>query len=183
MRPEEIVEMFDVLFSRFDALTARFGLEKIKTIGDGYMVAGGVPEPRPDHAEAVAEMALAMRAHADIATRALGVIGQPLHLRIGMHSGPLVAGVLDTNKLIYDVWGDTVNTAARMEKYGESGRIHVSAATRLLLTNRFRFEPRGPIEIKGKGALETYFLERYIGPHRHRNAARRVAATLAGNIR
>src|SRR5437764_4076060 len=107
----EIVEMLDLLFSRFDALAERFGVEKIKTIGDGYMVAGGVPDPRPDHAAAVVEMALAMGEATNIATRALGVLGQPLRVRIGIHSGPLVAGVLGTNKLIYDVWGDTVNTS------------------------------------------------------------------------
>jgi class 3 adenylate cyclase/soluble cytochrome b562 len=161
----EIVEMLDLLFSRFDALAERYGLEKIKTIGDGYMVAGGVPDPRPDHAVAVAEMALAMEDATVIATRALGVLGQPLRVRIGIHTGPLVAGVLGTNKLIYDVWGDTVNIASRMEKYGEPGRVHVSAATRALLGDRYRFECRGKIEVKGKGKMETYFLDRHISPH------------------
>jgi class 3 adenylate cyclase len=160
----EIVEMLDLLFSRFDALATRFGVEKIKTIGDGYMVAGGVPDPRPDHAAAVVEMALAMGEATNVATRALGVLGQPLRVRIGIHSGPLIAGVLGTNKLIYDVWGDTVNTASRMEKYGEPGRIHVSAATRALLGDLYRFECRGNIEVKGKGKMETYFLERHIHP-------------------
>ena len=161
----EIVEMLDLLFSRFDALAARFGLEKIKTIGDGYMVAGGVPDARPDHAAAVVEMALAMNDATNIATRALGVLGQPLRVRIGIHSGPLIAGVLGTNKLIYDVWGDTVNIASRMEKYGEPGRIHISAATRALLGDLYRFECRGKIEVKGKGKMETYFLERHVGSH------------------
>jgi class 3 adenylate cyclase len=161
----EIVEMLDLLFSRFDNLAARFGLEKIKTIGDGYMVAGGVPDPRPDHAAAVIEMAMGMSDATKIATRALGVLRQPLRVRIGIHSGPLIAGVLGTNKLIYDVWGDTVNIASRMEKYGEPGRIHVSAATCALLGDRYSFEPRGMVEIKGKGKMETYFLERRIGPH------------------
>jgi len=161
----EIVEMLDVLFSRFDALAERYGLEKIKTIGDGYMVAGGVPDPRPDHAAAIVEMALAMVDATEIATRALGVLGQPLRVRIGIHTGPLVAGVLGTNKLIYDVWGDTVNIASRMEKYGEPGRVHISAATRALLGDRYRVECRGEIEVKGKGKMQTYFLAPHARPH------------------
>jgi adenylate cyclase len=173
----EVVEMLDLLFSRFDALAERFGLEKIKTIGDGYMVAGGVPDPRPDHAAAIVEMALAMGEATDIATRALGVLGQPLRVRIGIHSGPLIAGVLGTNKLIYDVWGDTVNIASRMEKYGEPGRIHVSAATRALLGDRYRFACRGEIDVKGKGKMETYFLDPPINVDRKTARACRLAPT------
>jgi class 3 adenylate cyclase/CHASE3 domain sensor protein len=179
LAPEEVLDVLDVLFSRYDAIAARLGLEKIKTIGDGYMVAGGVLEPCPDHAAAVAEMALAMRAATDIATRALGVLGQPLRVRIGINSGPLVAGILGSVKMVYDVWGDTVNTASRMEKYGEPGRVAVSAATRDLLGNQFRFEARAPIEVKGKGAMETYFLERRIGPRTFHNMMRRAAAARA----
>lgn len=129
------------------------------------MVAGGVPDARPDHAAAVVEMALAMNDATNIATRALGVLGQPLRVRIGIHSGPLIAGVLGTNKLIYDVWGDTVNIASRMEKYGEPGRIHISAATRALLGDLYRFECRGKIEVKGKGKMETYFVDCHLGSH------------------
>jgi class 3 adenylate cyclase/CHASE3 domain sensor protein len=179
LAPEEVVDVLDVLFSRYDALSERNGLEKIKTIGDAYMVSAGVMEPRADHAVAIAEMALSMRAATDIATRALGVIGRPLQVRIGMHSGPLVAGVIGSSKLVYDVWGDTVNTASRMEHYGEAGRIAVSAATRELLGSHFRFEARELIEVKGKGAMETFFLERRIGPSLHRNRARRLAAARA----
>jgi adenylate cyclase len=160
MQPEEVIELLDLLFSRFDAIAHRLGLEKIKTIGDGYMVAGGLPDPRADHAVAVAEMALAMHAAAAMATRAMGELGRKLQLRIGIHSGPLVAGVIGTHKFVYDVWGDTVNTASRMEKYGEPGRIHVSAATRALLGDAFDFVPRGTVEVKGKGGMETFFLER-----------------------
>lgn len=162
LAPRDTVELLDLLFSAFDALAERSGLEKIKTIGDGYMVAGGVPEPRPDHAEAVAEIALGMHAAAETVSQALSGLGQPLRLRIGLHSGPLVAGVIGTHKFVYDVWGDTVNTASRMEKYGAPGRVHVSAATRALLGNKYRFEPRGLLDIKGKGEMETFFLDRIV---------------------
>jgi class 3 adenylate cyclase/CHASE3 domain sensor protein len=153
---ERMIEVLRRLFDRFDALAASLGLEKIKTIGDGYMVAGGVPEERPDHAAAVAEMAIEMR---EASSLLAGELGTPLRLRIGIHSGPLVAGVIGTHKFVYDVWGDTVNTANRMEKYGAPGRIHISAATRDLLGDRFCFEARGGLEIKGKGVMETFFLE------------------------
>lgn len=149
------VALLGEVFSRFDALAAQQGLEKIKTIGDGYMVAGGVPEERDDHAVAVAAMALAMLdalEHMDHAA------GRPLRLRIGLHTGPLIAGVIGTHKFVYDVWGDTVNTAKRMESYGAPDRIHISAATRQALGGAFRLEPRGVVEIKGKGPMETYFL-------------------------
>ena len=155
--PERVVELLGRLFARFDALAAGLGLEKIKTIGDGYMVAGGVPETRFDHAAAVAGMAIAM---IDAATATANEFGDPLHLRIGLHSGPLAAGVIGTHKFVYDVWGDTVNIASRMEKYGAPGRIHVSAVTRALLGDNFCFEPRGEIQVKGKGMMETFFLHR-----------------------
>ena len=153
--PEETVALLGDIFSRFDGLTARHGLEKIKTTGDGYMVAGGLPEERTDHAAAVAEMALAMLDAVATAGRA---VGEPLKLRIGLNSGALIAGVLGTHKFVYDVWGDTVNTAKRMESYGLPGRVHVSAATRQALGDAFRFEPRGALKVKGKGSMETYFL-------------------------
>ena len=157
--PERTVELLGGLFAEFDAIAARLGLEKIKTTGDGYMVAGGLPlpEPRPDHAAAVAEMALAM--HEAAATAAPG-FGERLQLRIGVHSGALIAGVIGTHKFVYDVWGDTVNTAKRMESYGAPGRIHVSTATRQMIGDGFHFEPREPLAIKGKGVMETYFLDR-----------------------
>ena len=158
LAPQEMVKLLDLLFSRFDKLAERAGLEKIKTIGDGYMVAGGVLEPRRDHAEAVAEIALAMHTAAADTSRILGMVTDPLWLRIGMHSGPLVAGVIGTQKFVYDVWGDTVNTASRMEKYGAPGRVHVSAATRGRLGDKFRFEARDQFEVKGKGMMETFFL-------------------------
>jgi len=155
--PEETVALLGDVFSRFDALAAQHGLEKIKTTGDGYMLAGGLPEKRTDHAAAVAEMALAMLEAVGTAGRA---VGQPLQLRIGLNTGALIAGVLGTHKFVYDVWGDTVNTAKRMESYGLPGRVHVSATTRRALGEAFRFEPRGPLKVKGKGSMETYFLYR-----------------------
>ncbi|HEV2300377.1 MAG TPA: adenylate/guanylate cyclase domain-containing protein [Stellaceae bacterium] len=157
LTPERTVELLDAIFARFDDLAERYGLEKIKTLGDGYMVAGGLPEARPDHVGAVAEMALAML---DIVPEIGRGEGLPLELRVGVHSGALVAGVIGTRKFVYDVWGDTVNTAKRMESYGVAGRVHVSAVTRAALGERFRFEPRGAIEVKGKGLMETFFLDR-----------------------
>jgi len=180
LAPEEVVDMLDVLFSRYDALSDRFKLEKIKTIGDAYMVAAGLLEPREDHAVVIAEMALAMRAATDVASRALGVIGRPLQVRIGMDSGPLIAGVLGARKLVYDVWGDTVNTASRMEHHSDIGKIAVTTKTRELLGGHFRFEPRAPIDVKGKGMMETFFLERRIGPRTYHNMMRRHAAASTG---
>ena len=150
-----IVGLLGEVFSRFDALAAQRGLEKIKTIGDGYMVAGGVPEERDDHAAAVAAMALAML---DAIENIGHAAGSPLRLRVGLHTGPLIAGVIGTHKFVYDVWGDTVNTAKRMESYGAPGRIHISAATRQAVGDAFPCERRGLVEIKGKGLMETYFL-------------------------
>jgi adenylate cyclase len=159
LAPEETVKLLGVLFSQFDNLAIRHGLETIKTIGDGYMVTSGIlAESSPECATAVAEMALSMLDATDAAGRG---IDKRLQLRIGIHTGgPIVAGVLGTHKIAYDVWGDAVNTAKRMETYGLPGRVHVSAVTRKALGNAFRFEPRGPIDVKGKGPMETYFLYR-----------------------
>jgi adenylate cyclase len=157
LSPEETVKLLELLFCRFDILAARYRVEKIKTTGDGYMVAGGLPEERTNQAVAVAEMALAMLEAVEAARCA---VGEPLQLRIGLNTGALVAGVIGTHKFAYDVWGDTVNTAKRMESYGLPGQVHVSAATRQALGDAFRFEPRGPLEVKGKGSMETYFLYR-----------------------
>jgi len=158
LSPEETVRLLGLLFSQFDDLAVRHRLETIKTIGDGYMVTGGILDQRPNSAIAVAEMALSML---EIVERAGRAIDDKLQLRIGIHSGgPIVAGVLGTHKIAYDVWGDAVNTAKRMETYGLPGRVHVSAATRRLLGDAFRFEPRGLLDVKGKGSMETYFLYR-----------------------
>jgi len=153
--PERVVQVLDDLFTAFDRLAERHGLEKIKTIGDAYMAVGGLPEPRPDHAEAVAEMALALR---EETARHRDPSGQPLALRIGIDTGPVVAGVIGTTKFSYDLWGDTVNTASRMESSGVPGCIQVTERTYRRLRDGYRFERRGPIQIKGKGELVTWFL-------------------------
>jgi class 3 adenylate cyclase len=154
MPPGELVAALDALFSKFDDLAKKFQLEKIKTIGDAYMVVGGVPEPRPDHAEAIARMALEMRDLAATETFA----GKKLKMRIGIASGPVVAGVIGKQKFIYDLWGDAVNTASRMESSGVDGSVQVNEAAWSLLKGTFDFNPRGTIEVKGKGQLRTWIL-------------------------
>lgn len=156
--PEQLVGFLNDLFTAFDTLAERHGLEKIKTIGDAYMVAGGLPDPRPDHAQAMAELALEMQAELGRQGLTLGV---PLELRIGIAEGPVVAGVIGRNKFIYDLWGDTVNTASRMESHGVPGRIQVTEATYRRLQGRYRFEDRGEIEVKGKVRQRAYLL---VGP-------------------
>ncbi len=153
--PERVVGVLDEIFSAFDELTLRHGLEKIKTIGDAYMVAGGLPEARSDHAEAVAELALEMQVELAHLCKALGL---GLAIRIGIDTGPVVAGVIGRHKFTYDLWGDTVNTASRMESHGVAGRIQVTEATYRHLRDRYRFEERGEVEVKGKGRLRTYLL-------------------------
>ncbi len=155
--PEELVTMLNELFSSFDRLAEKHGLEKIKTIGDAYMVVAGIPQPVADHAVAITHMAIDMTAAiADYSKRA----GMDLKLRVGVHTGSVVAGVIGTKKFIYDLWGDTVNTASRMESTGVPGRIQVSEATYELLRDLFDFEQRGPIEVKGKGQMSVYLLVR-----------------------
>ncbi|MFQ5613065.1 MAG: adenylate/guanylate cyclase domain-containing protein [Anaerolineae bacterium] len=153
--PAELVELLDEIFSVFDRLAEQYGLEKIKTIGDAYMVVGGLPKPQPDHAGAIAEMALDMQG--EIA-RFKGEQGQPFSLRIGINTGQVVAGVIGKKKFTYDLWGDTVNVASRMESHGLGGRIQVTPSTYERLRDKYRFEERGPIQVKGKGQMNTYFL-------------------------
>jgi class 3 adenylate cyclase len=153
--PAQVVATLNELFSAFDRLAKRHGLEKIKTIGDAYMVAGGLPDPRPDHAEAIAEMALAMQAEV---TRRTDPSGQPLAVRIGIDTGPVEAGVIGTAKFSYDLWGDTVNTASRMESHGIAGCIQVTERTYQRLRDGYRFQRRGPIQVRGMGEMVTYFL-------------------------
>jgi guanylate cyclase len=156
--PAEVVGLLDHLFSHFDVLAERHGLEKIKTIGDCYMVAAGVPSPRPDHARALALMALDMQA-AMRSAHEVGHLG--LELRIGINSGPVVAGVIGRKRFLYDLWGDAVNTASRMESHGTSGRIQITRATKELLEDEFVCESRGMIPIKGKSDIEAWYL---VGP-------------------
>lgn len=153
--PERVVEVLDEIFSAFDRLTRERGLEKIKTIGDAYMVAGGLPEPRPDHAQAVAGLAIEMQSKL---AQVSGALGLGLQIRIGIDTGPVVAGVIGRHRFTYDLWGDTVNTASRMESQGVAGRIQVTEATYRRLGDLFSFEDRGEIEIKGKGRLRAYLL-------------------------
>jgi class 3 adenylate cyclase len=153
--PTRVVAVLDEIFSAFDRLAQRHGLEKIKTIGDAYMVAAGLPEPRADHAEAMAEMALDMQA--DLA-RLCESLGLDLAIRVGLDTGSVIAGVIGRHKFIYDLWGDTVNTASRMESHGLPGRIQVTEATFRRLGTGYRFEDRGEVPVKGKGPMRAYLL-------------------------
>ncbi len=153
----KLVELLNEVFSAFDRLAEEHGLEKIKTIGDSYMAVGGLPVPCANHAERVALMALDMREVIDAFNQAHRT---QLAIRVGIHSGPVVAGIIGRRKFSYDLWGDTVNLASRMESHGHPGEIQVSETTRRKLGSLFSFVPRGPINVKGKGILSTYFLYR-----------------------
>ena len=155
-RPEEVVAFLNRYFSSYDELAEKYGVEKIKTIGDAYMAAAGIPEPREDHAAALVNMAQEMIE----VTRAIGdECRLDLAIRIGINSGEVTAGVIGKKKFIYDLWGDTVNIASRMESHGIPGRIQVSQRTYLLLRDDFLFEQRGRIEVKGMGELEAYLIK------------------------
>jgi adenylate cyclase len=155
LSPTELIESLNRVFSGFDELADHHKLEKIKTIGDGYMVAGGLIEQNTDHLAAMATMALAMHENVRKLNSAFG----GLNLRIGLQVGSVIAGVIGIRKFIYDVWGDTVNTASRLESHGAPGRTHVSETVFKRLQGRFAFEARGTIELKGRGPMNTYFLD------------------------
>ena len=156
LTPREMVEVLNEVYSRFDSLVEELGVEKIRTIGDNYMVAAGLPRPRKDHAQALASLAMAMNAY--LASRP-AVGGRRLSFRIGINSGAVIAGVIGARKFHYDVWGDSVNIASRMESQGTPGKIQVARGTYELIKEEFLCEPQGWIEVKGKGSMEIWFLE------------------------
>ena len=155
-KPVDVVNMLNSLFSDFDGLATKHGLEKIKTIGDAYMVVGGLPAPRHDHTKAVAEMALDML---DVLQNRRAWNGEQIRLRVGINTGPVVAGVIGQHKFTYDLWGDTVNIASRMESNSMPNMIQVSEATYIKLNQFYQFEKRQPFDIKGKGQTTTYMLK------------------------
>ncbi len=155
LSPEELVQLLDTMFREFDALCEERGIEKIKTVGDAYMAVAGLPVPDTDHAASMAELALDMQR---TLTRLSPAWPSPVAMRIGIASGPVVAGVIGRRKFTYDLWGDTVNTASRMESHGRPHRIQVSESTHALLEGRYAFSDPQTIEVKGKGPMTTYFL-------------------------
>ena len=155
LSPTGMVEMLNEIYSHFDSLIEKYGVEKIRTIGDNYMIASGVPQPRGDHAQVLAHLALEMNAY----IAGLPPVGdQRIFFRIGMNSGPVIAGVIGHKKFSYDVWGDAVNIASRMESQGVPGKIQVTQAVYDLIKDDFTFEYNGPVMIKGKGEMVTWFL-------------------------
>lgn len=159
MTPTELVSLLNQVFTEFDGLVEERGLEKIKTIGDAYMVASGIPVPRRDHAHAICELALAMQNQVGSRT----YVGHPIRFRIGINSGPVVAGIIGRHKFSYDLWGDAVNTASRMETTGVPGKIQITGQTLELIGDDFVTEPGGTVEVKGKGPMPVWYL---ISPRR-----------------
>jgi len=161
MSPEDLVDEMDACFSEFDAIVSRYGLEKIKTIGDSYMCAGGMPNETADHALKVVDAALDIRDFVKRRAREREENGLPsFEIRIGVHTGPLVAGIVGRSKFAYDIWGDTVNTASRMESSGMPGMVNISAVTAELIKNHFQLQSRGKIPMKNMGEMEQFFAER-----------------------
>jgi adenylate cyclase len=182
----DVVALLDRVFAGWDALAAHHGVEKIKTIGDAYMAAGGIPLPRDDHPQAIADLALAMGPEL---ARSAAETGLALEVRIGIDTGPVVAGVIGRAKFIYDLWGDAVNTASRMESHGVPGTIQVTPRTHEFLRERYELRRRGRIEVKGKGPMTTYLLlgrrdqhEASASRERHDRAPRSPAITIADDL-
>ncbi len=153
--PEVVVSLLEKIFYRFDAKVTQYGAEKIKTIGDAYMVVSGAPDPRADHAHVIANLAIALLEEIKIIRQETGIA---LNVRIGVHTGSVIAGVIGAMRFSYDIWGDTVNTASRMESHGEAGRIHISQQTKERVCDDFKVELRGMIDVKGKGNMQTWWL-------------------------
>ena len=153
--PNQLLKYLNTLFSRFDDLANAFGVEKIKMMGDAYMVVSGVPEARENHAEAMADMALGML---DVLASVNRGFDDSCDMRVGIHSGPAVAGIIGTHRFVYDVWGDAVNVASRLESYGVAGRVQISETTARLIEERFDVERRDNIVLKGWGRVEAYYL-------------------------
>lgn len=153
--PEVVVSLLEKIFSRFDARLSELGAEKIKTIGDAYMVVSGAPDTRADHAHVIANLALALLEEIKLIRQQTGI---DLDVRIGIHTGSVIAGVIGAVRFSYDIWGDTVNTASRMESHGQAGRIQISQQTKERIAEKFNVEPRGIIDVKGKGEMETWWL-------------------------
>jgi class 3 adenylate cyclase len=174
--PQDLVMLLNKVFSAFDRLAQSHGLEKIKTIGDAYMVVGGLPNPQPNHAEAVAEMALDMHSETERLGKELGV---PLALRIGINSGQVVAGVIGEQKFAYDLWGDSVNVASRMESHGVEHSTQLTENTYRRLTENYVCEARGTIDVKGKERMKTYLLK---GRRRQPGQARSDQATTSAHV-
>jgi adenylate cyclase len=160
--PVEMVELLNAVFSFFDSLLDKYNVEKIRTIGDSYMVASGVPRGRPDHAQALVCMALEMRDHITVHTFGNG---QRVNFRIGINSGSMIAGVIGKRKFVYDVWGDAVNVASRMESHGLGGAVQITQATYELIKDEFVCEPRGTVNVKGKGEMEVWLVVSNKGKH------------------
>lgn len=155
LKPQDVVSLLNTLFSRFDTLTEKYSLEKIKTIGDAYMVAAGIPEHKENHAELILDFALEIMS--DLAEYN-NANNTDIKVRIGINSGPVIAGVMGIKKFSYDLWGDSVNTASRMETSGVPGEIHITSETYKLISDKYTVNKREPIEIKGKGLMQTYFV-------------------------
>jgi class 3 adenylate cyclase len=160
LAPRQLMEILNTVFSTFDVLTQQHGAEKIKTIGDSYMVVAGIPDPSPDHAQCIAKLALAMIRIMKALSEHIGIV---LELRIGIDSGHVVAGVIGSVKFSYDLWGDVVNTASRMESTGQAGKIQVTETVYELLKDQFKLEKRGLVDVKGKGKILTYWLVAELG--------------------